>query len=188
LQLTHSSNYLDYWSFRGRQVPAALSQALRAALTVQMNLPAAQRSNATLADAHFPQLTPQILGWREEVRGVAMAGSTDSGYAPSDSAGFYWAKLRMASYADADHVLERRAITAGGATRVYYRSPSFWRASAAVNLPSRINDLYAAALNGYDARCVAYAYSLAVLSEVRFPNAAGAATLVFPEGYEYRRN
>ncbi len=188
LQLTHSSNYLDYWAFRGRQVPAALSQAMRAALTVQMDLPTAQRSSATLADANFPQLTPQIRGWREEVRGVAMAGSTDSGYAPSDSAGFYWAKLRMASYADADHVLERRAITAGEATRVYYRSPSFWRASAAVNLPSRINDLYAAALNGYDARCVAYACSLAVLSEVRFPNAAGAAAFAFPEGYEYRRN
>ncbi|KRB83695.1 hypothetical protein ASE26_11045 [Duganella sp. Root198D2] len=187
LQLTHSSNYLDYWSFRGRRVPAALDVALRAALKVQADLQVALRSNVTLADANFPQLTSQILGWREEVRGVSMAGSTDSAYAPSDTAGFYWAKLQMAMYADVDHELERRVIIAGGATRVYYRSPSFWKASAAVNLPRRIDDLYASSLNGFDARCVAYACSLAVLSEMKFPNGAGGGSFAFPEGYEFRR-
>jgi hypothetical protein len=129
-----------------------------------------------------------MIGWREEVRGTAMAGSTDSGYAPSDSAGFYWAKLQMASYADPEHVLNRVVITANQAQRVYYRSPSFWRASAAVNLPADIDDLYSTGMNGFDARCVAYAYALSVLSEMRFPNSTGNVTLAFPEGYQLRRN
>ena len=117
-----------------------------------------------------------------------MANSTDSAYAPSDSAGFYWAKLRMASYADVDHVLSRVAVTTNQGGKVYYRSPSFWRASAAVNLPGAINNQYSAALNGFDARCVAYAYAIAVLSETLFPDSAGNATLMFPEGYLPRRN
>lgn len=113
--------------------------------------------------------------------------STDAGYAPSDSAGFYWAKLRIAPYSDADHVLNRVVIMASEHPRIYYRSPSFWRVSAAVNYPGGINSLYISTLNGFDARCVAYAYSLAVLSETRFPNGAGIASFTFPEGNEYRR-
>lgn len=188
LQLTNPENFVNYWRFRGRQVPDSLKNALTQAYSAIASQPVAQRSNATLGDAHFPQLTAQMRGWRDEVRGIAVANSTDSAYAPSDSAGFYWAKLRMASYADADHVLSRVSVTTNQGAKVYYRSPSFWRASAAVNLPGAINNQYSAALNGFDARCVAYAYSLAVLSETWFPDTAGAATLIFPEGYLPRRN
>jgi hypothetical protein len=187
LQLTHARNYFDYWRFRGRNVSAAISEPLTDAASVQEKLESGARTLGTLVDANFPQLTAQIIGWREEVRGAAMAGSTDSAYAPADSAGFYWAMLKMARRADPDHELERRVITAGGAPRIYYRSPSFWRVSAEVNYPTRVNDLYATALNGFDARCVAYACALAVLSEMRFPNGAGNPTLSFPENYEYRR-
>ena len=187
LQLTNPENFTNYWRFRGRQVPDSLKNALTQAYGAIASQPVAQRSNATLSDAHFPQLTAQMRGWRDEVRGIAMANSTDSAYAPSDSAGFYWAKLRMASYADVDHVLSRVAVTTNQGVKVYYRSPSFWRASAAVNLPGAINNQYSTALNGFDARCVAYAYSLAVLSETWFPDSAGNATLIFPEGYLPRR-
>jgi hypothetical protein len=189
LQLTNPDNFIKYWRFRGRQVPAALATALTNAYSaIAAVRVASQRSNAGLSDVHFPQLTAQMRGWRDEVKGVAMANSTDSAYAPSDSAGFYWAKLKMASYADVDHVLERRSVQTNQGTHVYYRSPSFWRASAAVNLPGVINTLYSAALNGFDARCVAYAYSLAVLSETLFPDGAGNAVLVLPEGYLTRRS
>lgn len=187
LQLTNPENFINYWRFRGRQVPDTLKNALSQAYSAIASQPVAQRSNATLSDTHYPQLTVQMRGWRDEVKGVAMANSTDSGYAPSDSAGFYWAKLRMASYADVDHALSRVSVTTNQGAKVYYRSPSFWRASAAVNLPGAINNQYSTALNGFDARCVAYAYSLAVLSETLFPDAAGNLTLMFPEGYLPRR-
>jgi predicted chitinase len=187
LQLTNPENFTNYWRFRGRQVPDALKTALTNAYRAIAAVPVSQRSNAALADAHFPQLTEQMRGWRDEVRGVAAAGSTDSTYAPSDSAGFYWAKLRMASYADEDHVLTRVAVTTNQGGKVYYRSPSFWRASAAVNLPGAINNLYSNALNGFDARCVAYAYSIAVLSEKLFPDSSGNSTLSWPEGYTPRK-
>lgn len=187
LQLTNPENFINYWRFRGRRVPDTLKNALSQAYSALASQPIAQRSNATLGDAHFPQLTVQMRGWRDEVKGVALANSSDSAYAPSDSAGFYWAKLRMASYADVDHVLSRTVVTTNQGGKVYYRSPSFWRASAAVNLPGAINNQYSVALNGFDARCVAYAYSLAVLSETMFPDAAGNFNLVFPEGYLPRR-
>lgn len=87
---------------------------------------------------------------------------------------------------DAD-VLTRVAVTTNQDGRLYYRSPSFWRASAALNLPGAINNLYSNALNGFDARCVAYAYSIAVLSEKLFPDSAGNSTLSWPEGYIPRK-
>lgn len=40
----------------------------------------------------------------------------------------------------------------------------------------------------FDARCVAYAYSLAVLSEAQFTDAENNPILAFPEGYLPRRN
>ncbi|MEO5934998.1 MAG: hypothetical protein ABIQ08_15800, partial [Duganella sp.] len=188
LQLTNPDNFTDYWRFRGRQVPDSLKSALHAAFDTVAHQPAAQRNNAILSDANFPQLTAQMRGWRDEVKGIAMANSADSAYAPSDSAGFYWANLKMASYADVDHVLSRKIEPTDHGAKIYYRSPSFWRASAAVNYPFFINNLYNPGLNGFEARCVAYAYSLAVLSETWFPDSAGNATMIFPEGYLPRRN
>jgi hypothetical protein len=41
----------------------------------------------------------------------------------------------MVDHADARHVLERVSIQTDQGARAYYRDPSFWRASATVNLP-----------------------------------------------------
>jgi predicted chitinase len=188
LQLTHPENYIDYWRYRGRLIPDALRAALQSAKAGIANQPATQRNNATLQDELFPQLTQQIIGWRDEVRGVAVAGSSDAAYAPADTAGFYWAKLRMAAHADSEHVLQRVVATTAQGPKVYYRSASFWRASAAVNFPLATNTLYAPGLNGFDARCVAYDYALAVLTEMYFPSDEGMPSLDFPEGYSPRRD
>jgi hypothetical protein len=129
-----------------------------------------------------------MQGWREEVRGVEGAGSHDASYAPADTAGFYWAKLKMASHADEDHMLQRVFVVTNQGAKVYYRSPSFWRVSAAVNYPLATNTLYVPGLNGFDARCVAYGYALAVLSEMLFPTAGGTSPLEFPDGHMPRRD
>ena len=180
LQLTHATNYIEYWRFRGRSVPEALKTCFRNAM--------GSRSKINLQDNLFPQLTQQMRSWREEVGGVQMPNSQDSLHAPADSAGFYWAMLKMAGHADRDHVLQRVSIQTNHGPKVFYRSPSFWRATAAVNLPAAINTLYSPALNGFESRCVAYSYALAVLSELYFPNNSGALSLEFPEGYSPRRN
>lgn len=103
--------------------------------------------------------------------------------APTDSAGFYWVMCRMAGHADADHAIERHEVSTTLGAKVYYRSPAFWRASAAVNLPSAIDRLYSRALNGFDSRCCAYGVAMAVLTDFRLPDAQGAPTVWFPEGY-----
>ena len=114
---------------------------------------------------------------------------TPDSLAPSDSAGFYWASLRMAQYADRAHTLERVTVSTvnGQGAKVYYRSPAFWEASTAVNLPGSIGSSYSKSLNGFDSRCCAYGYALAVLTEVQFPNASNVLDLDFPEGYLPRR-
>ncbi|NHB63165.1 hypothetical protein [Photorhabdus sp. RW14-46] len=76
----------------------------------------------------------------------------------------------MAKYADQPHALERYQVPTNQGNKVYYRSPSFWEASAAVNLPRSVGKLYHRSLNGFDSRCCAYGYAIAVLSEIKFPN------------------
>jgi len=71
--------------------------------------------------------------------------------------------------------------------RIYYHNPSFRDASAAVNLPAAVGDP-AKHFNGYIARCVPYAQALAVLDNLRFPDASGAHNLMFPEGRKPRRH
>jgi hypothetical protein len=135
-------------------------------------------------DVNFNGLTPEIQSWRTAVEAPRQPQSAENTLAPADSAGFYWASLGMARYADGAHVLERVVVNTinGQGTKVYYRSLAFWQASAAVNLPSSIANPYSAALNGFDSRCCAYGYAVAVLTEEYFPDSRGLLGLAFPEG------
>lgn len=189
LQLTNPENYCDYWLWRGRTVSDALRSALANAYSAIYAKPPSQRSSATLTDNHFPLLSDQIKRWRRDVHGGDEGDGTtaDNLLAPADSAGFYWLKNNMARYADEPHVVSRVAVETAQGTRVYYQSPAFWRASAAVNLPSAINRLYSPSLNGFDSRGCAYGVAIALLAEAKLPDADGAATLAFPEGYDRRQ-
>ncbi|NMG74730.1 hypothetical protein [Aromatoleum diolicum] len=97
----------------------------------------------------------------------------------------------MAEQADQalTQTLERRVVAAvdphgqNTGSHVYYSSQGFWRVSAAVNLPARINETNYAGLNGFDSRCSAYGVALAALSEQLLPDAQGRTTLLYPEGY-----
>lgn len=187
LQLTGPGNYCEYWRWRGRQVPSSLQRAMADAYDATYRLPGAQRTNERLRDANFAELTAQMIEWRDNVQGEPDVRRAEEQWAPSDSAGFYWLKTGMARYADEAHVVQRQAVHTTQGVRVYYRSPSFWRASAAVNLPAAVNRLYSPALNGFDSRCCAYGVALAVLTELRLPDEHGRVTLWYPEGYTRRR-
>lgn len=54
------------------------------------------------------------------------------------------------------------------------------------NLPAAINNNYSRALNGFDQRFSVYGNCLAVLTEMKFPDARNNSTLEFPEGYTRR--
>jgi predicted chitinase len=187
LQLTGPGNYCEYWRWRGRQVPSSLQRAMADAYDATYRLAGAQRTNERLRDANFAELTAQMIEWRDNVQGEPDVRRAEEQWAPSDSAGFYWLKTGMARYADEAHVVQRQAVHTTQGVRVYYRSPSFWRASAAVNLPAAVNRLYSPALNGFDSRCCAYGVALAVLTELRLPDEHGRVTLWYPEGYTRRR-
>ncbi|MBJ5870170.1 M23 family metallopeptidase [Enterobacter quasiroggenkampii] len=180
LQLTNPENYLNYFKYIGRTVEEQLKQSLVDAYASIAAQPPANRSNATLQDRHFPTLTTEFIELRNAV-------SDSHSTLAADSAGFYWVKNKMAKYADEEHVLERVSVNTNLGTKYYYRSPSFWEASAAVNLPGRIGSLYHHSLNGFDSRCCAYGVALAILTENKFPNASGNLVLNFPEGYKHRK-
>src|SRR5450830_916273 len=208
LQLTHASNYIQYWKFRGRKIdPNAEASLLVATKKAHKeyqenqkklsNEPdkfkrialeeALQKSNRHLAD-QVSGATRQIIVWRDEVGDSSQDENStqENTFSPSDSAGAYWAWTRMAQYSDAKIAFERRKVSTNSGTKIYYRSVAFWKARARVNLPSRVDNPYDHQLNGFIARCVPWAQALAVLSETRFPNADGMPTLEFPEGHERR--
>ncbi len=191
LQLTHADNYFGYWQWRGRSVPSGLVKALRDATKREAEKPYQDRNKTALQDGNFTELTPEMKVWRTDVdgaQGTTRANIGEALVAPTDSAGFYWAKLKMARYADEQHTLELvRVPTVNSGEKTYYRSSAFWRASAAVNLPSKVEVLYDTRLNGFDARCCAYGVALAVLTEIKFSDAKKLNSLDFPEGYTPRR-
>ena len=150
-----------------RQVSESLAQALKTTHERIDKLPPGARSNADLQDHNFPGLTAQHMEWREDVQGsLSLKIRSEQILAPADSAGFYWIQLKMASYADAEHAIERVVVSTISGDKVLYRSPAFWKASAAVNLPASIHNLYSRALNGFEGRCSAYGVAMAVLSEI----------------------
>lgn len=181
LQLTHPYNYKSYWKFRGRTIPQLFDTLINNYQQVE-RLPSAQRMGRrnTFQDGQYQGLN-QCYTWRDQ---VANQANID----PVDSAGFYWASYTMARYADETHTLERVTINANRnlGIKVYYRGLAFWRASAAVNLPARINNTNYRGLNGFDQRCSVYGNCLAILTEMKFPNAQNNLVLEFPEGYTKR--
>ncbi len=177
LQLTWASNYIKYWDFRGRS--SRISASVRAALQSAERQAVASGRNAAWQVAES-QLTAEIRNWRTDVGDFAKSDACDS-------AGFYWSSLRMASHADEPNVLTRVHLATSEGHKCYYRSPSFWKASASVNLPSCINVLYSTQLNGFEARCIAYAVALSVLTECRFPS-TGEQSVEIPEGQILRRS
>jgi predicted chitinase len=185
LQLTHASNYLSYWAWRGRHIPVALKTALETAQATEQGKLANLRSMTAMQDANFSGLTLEMQGWRAALEAPRQPPAAENTLAPTDSAGFYWASLRLAQYADGVHVLERVVVNTinGQGAKVYYRSPAFWQTSAGVNLPASIANTYNHALNGFDSRCCAYGYAIAVLTEEYFPDDRGLLGLAFPEGY-----
>ncbi|MBE4966265.1 M23 family peptidase [Enterobacter cloacae complex sp. P24RS] len=182
LQLTNPDNYLNYFKYIGKTVQEPLRQILVNTYASIAAQPPGNRSNATLQDRHFPTLSTEFIELRNEV-----SNSDSSSILAADSAGFYWVKNKMAKYADKEHVLERVSVNSNAGVKYYYRSPSFWEASAAVNLPGRIGSLYHRSLNGFDSRCCAYGVAIAVLTENKFPNASGSLVVDFPEGYKHRK-
>ncbi len=181
MQLTQPYNYKYYWQFRGREISQEFETLIARHHEVEIMDRSQRKANRDrFQDAEFPNLN-QYFTWRDEVTNQANID-------PADSAGFYWIKNSMAKYADETHTLERVAVDAGNqGTKVYYRSHAFWHASAKVNLPSVINNPYSSNLSLFDQRCSVYGNCLAVLTEMKFPDATNNLILEFPEGYERRK-
>ncbi|MFM0227251.1 hypothetical protein [Paraburkholderia dipogonis] len=198
LQLTGPNNYIEYWDFVGRGT--LISPQARSRLHQAYQQASADSSHAQqyIADS-ISGVTAAMIGWRFNVSGDGDPPTADDQTGPSDSAGFYWSKMGMAKYADRSTNLQRRTVSAtrppnshhpgnGGSsiTKIYYHSESFRDASAVVNYPAAVGQPNIT-FNGYIARCVGFAQTLAVVGEPWFADEHGAP-LAFPEGRQPRRN
>ncbi|MBB6116597.1 hypothetical protein F4826_003539 [Rahnella inusitata] len=176
LQLTSPGNYYDYFKYRGYSYDETVKKELEDEYNRLYTQRSLRYSDNHLDDINNTKLAENVITWRNNVeRGE---------YEPADSAGFYWSTTGMAKYADKTHRLEREMLSGG---QIYYRSTAFWQACAIVNLPSKLNQFYNHALNGFTERCGVYESSIAVLTEERFPDAHGDLTLEKPENANLRR-
>lgn len=179
LQLTNPENYFDYFSFKGRTCPENIRNTLineYSRLYLHRNL--------RYTDNHLPDtennVPENIIQWRNNV--------SSNSHEAASSAGFYWVARGMSPYADNEHVLERCSVTPrGSGIKIYYRSQAFWQASAAVNLPSQIDNEFYQGLNGFDARCCVYGSAIAVLTEQKFPDSNNNPVNEKPESDQLRR-
>ncbi|RQP27652.1 hypothetical protein [Burkholderia ubonensis] len=179
LQLTHPSNYLGYWHWRGRAIPPTLEGRLRQA----QQQADGQRSNQPLYTIEG-QLPAQMLAWREDVRQIE--------YDAADSAGYYWVVNKANYEADKGSPNVRRSFVLHttsqqrpGQRFSYYENVSFRRVSCLINLPGHLNrdDLQ---LNGLVDRYHAHAYAqVLLLDQPVFPDASGVPQFL-PEDYQVK--
>lgn len=179
LQLTSPVNYFDYFSFRGRTCPENIKNVLINEYNRLYSHRHIRYTDNHLSDTEN-NIPENIIQWRNNV-------SSDSHEAAS-SAGFYWVERGMSPYADNEHVLERCSVnTLGGGIKIYYRSQAFWQASAAVNLPSQVDNEQYQGLNGFDERCCVYGSAIAILTEQIFPDSNNIPVYEKPESDQLRR-
>jgi len=197
LQLTGPDNYIEYWDFIGRR--AQISDQTRVCLHSAYQNASAHRAQAQqyIADS-VSGVTATMIRWRNSISGEAHPETPDNELFPADSAGFYWSKMDMARYADRSVNLQRRQVLATkpphnhqpdnspAVSKVYYHSDNFRDASAVVNYPAAVGHPNVS-FNGYIARCIGFAQTLAITGEPWFSDAHGTL-LLFPEGREPRRN
>ncbi|MBK5558437.1 hypothetical protein JFV28_21590, partial [Pseudomonas sp. TH05] len=179
LQLTHPSNYLNYWHWRGRVIDADVERRLRQAQQ-QAN---AQRSNQPLQEVET-QLPRQIVVWRTDI--------AIKKYDSADSAGYYWSMNKANREADVASSNTRHPFTLHtsseqwpGQRFTFYENVSFRRVSCLINLPGHINRTDPQ-LNGLVDRYHAYAYAqVLLLDQSIFPDASGVMQFL-PENYHVK--
>lgn len=179
LQLTHPSNYLDYWYWRGRAIDADVERRLRLAQQ-QAN---AQRSNQPLQEMET-QLPRKMVDWRVNI--------ADTPYDATDSAGYYWAMNTANREADVASRNVRHPFTIHTSSQqwpgqrfTFYEHVSFRRVSCLINLPGHINRINPQ-LNGLVDRYHAHAYAqVLLLDQSIFPDTNGVMQFL-PANYHVK--
>ncbi|WP_420212514.1 hypothetical protein ACN8ZM_23345 [Burkholderia aenigmatica] len=179
LQITHSSNYLGYWHWRGRGIDSSIEVRLRQS----QKQADTQRSNQPLKDMER-QLPVQMQGWREDVRRIA--------FDAADSSGYYWSVHKANYEVDKASPNIRRSFTLHITSQqrrsqpfAFYENVSFRRVSCLINLPGHL-DRDNPRLNGLVDRYHAHAYAqVLLLDQPVFPNDSGVRQFL-PEDYQVK--
>ncbi|WP_027780005.1 M23 family metallopeptidase [Paraburkholderia caledonica] len=136
LQLTHATNYIKYWTFRGLSVTSDVKTTLD--------------QHTHLADSHRPMLNGH-KGMYDPTNSLSDASThipseiierrnaTANPFEAADSAGCYWVWSRAASCAD-EHESQQastlRSLDTDHGTKYYYENSAFGKVAGTVNTGS----------------------------------------------------
>lgn len=185
LQLTHATNYIEYWKFRGIPVTQQIKNTLRDHTTIANNnrpINNGQRSmhdpTNSLSDAStaIPQ---EIINRRNSVK---------ESFDAANSAGAYWSWSGAAKQADSyfhTPASNIKAVNTNQGTKHYYENPAFGKVAATVNIGSPSTNY--SSIWGVQARFMAFSNAQVVLMDwLCFTHADGSAHPT-PQDFVYRR-
>lgn len=134
LQLTHASNYLEYWKFQGRPIDNATKSILELHTTqANNNRPIIQGQKSMNDPTH--SLSDTSTGISSEI--ISRRNNTKNAYEAAHSAGAYWAWSKSAMQADSyltDSSSTLKTVQTTQGNKRYYENLAFGKVAATVNI------------------------------------------------------
>ncbi|MBV7494648.1 M23 family metallopeptidase [Pseudomonas sp. PDM24] len=175
LQLTHASNYIKYWKFKGEPVSQQVSQILATHTAMANNNRPIVNGNKSMYDP-TNSLSDASTGIPQAV--IAKREAVKTSFDAANSAGAYWAWSGASKQADGYYSSTNstlRALTTNAQTKHYYENTAFGNVAATVNLGSPSTNF--ASIWGVQARFLAFANAQVVLLDhLVFPTSTGSSS------------
>ncbi|MHC8346818.1 M23 family metallopeptidase [Pseudomonas sp. RT6P73] len=185
LQLTHASNYIKYWEFKGDIVSPQVKQVLATHTTMANNNRPMIAGHKSMYDP-TNSLSDASTGIPQAV--IAKRDAVKNSYDAANSAGAYWAWSGASKQADGYYTSSSstlKTLTTNAQTKHYYENSAFGNVAATVNLGSPSSSF--SSIWGVQARFLAFANAQVVLLDgLSFPTSTGVSSNT-PQDFVRRR-
>lgn len=185
LQLTHASNYIKYWEFKGEVISSQVKQVLASHTTMANNNRPVVNGHKTMYDP-TNSLSDASTGIPQAI--ITKRDAVKGSYDAANSAGAYWAWSGASKQADGYYTSSSstlKTLTTNAQTKHYYENSAFGNVAATVNLGSPSSSF--SSIWGVQARFLAFANAQMVLMDtLSFPTPSGSSSGT-PQDFVYRR-
>lgn len=163
LQLTHASNYIKYWEFKGETVSPQVKQTLATHTAMANNNRPIVNGKKLMTDP-TNSLSDASTGIPQTI--IAKRDAVKGSYDAANSAGAYWAwsgasKQADGYYGSPSSVL--KTLTTNAQIKHYYENSAFGNVAATVNLGSPSSNF--SSIWGVQARFIAFANAQMILMD-----------------------
>ncbi|UWF49239.1 hypothetical protein NYP20_28820 [Pseudomonas sp. N3-W] len=186
LQLTHASNYIKYWEFKGEVVSSQVQQVLATHTTMaNNNRPIDAAGNKSMYDP-TNSLSDASTGIPQAI--IAKRDTVKNSYDAANSAGAYWAWSGSSKQADGYYTTSSstlKTLATNAQTKHYYENSAFGNVAATVNRGSPSSNF--SAIWGVQARFLAFANAQVVLLDALSFTTSTSASSNTPQDFVRRR-